>query len=952
MSTFIREFAQTLLNRYNNDMSNLVVMFPSLRARVFFNDAISSIIDTPIWQPSWSTIDELMERGSGLMRGERIRLISELYKIYVKHHPSESFDRFYFWGEMLISDFDMIDKYLIDANQLLRNIEDIKEIEADVSYLTPEQEQIIKNFWSSIGPETSLTEQKQRFLAVWRSLPMIYAEYREQLFRLGIGYTGMIYRATAERIKRGEDIDVGDKRFIIAGFNALSKSEEILFDYLAKSPQGAEFYWDFDNYYVENRDHEAGLFIRNNLSQFPQTEQLSCENFYGVKKKFTTTACVSNVVQVKHVADIISSIPEDELDKKTAIVLTDENLLIPLLHSLPEKVKSVNITMGYPIKTTLAYTFLERIIALQSHCRVKDGATLFYHVDVTGLLSHPYLVDVCGDVVRGLASDIVANKAVLVEAAMFNDIPILNRLFNCKIDNSTELSKYLVDVMSQVLQGVKDVAQCEYLRIIIEEIGKTTRSIDSCNLDISIDVFTSLLRRHIQCLTIPYEGEPVEGLQIMGILETRNLDFENVIVLSMTDATFPGDRTDKSSFIPYSLRIAYGMPTQTEHEAMYAYYFYRLIQRAKRVDMLYCSRADHKSTGERSRYIYQLEYESRYDIAKRSVGVDLGVVKSEPIEVAKDEAVMSSLLRYLDPKSKASLSPTALYRYVECPLKFYLSSVAHLKTPDELADTIDALTLGNILHGAMEELYKEIRGLDTPTEQIKALRCRAVVEPKVDESIRKQLRYKDSVKSEDFSGDTLLVRDLITKYIINGVMRYDLTRTGYKVEGLECEDILYQYSISEGRMVNLSGRADRIDVLSNGMIQVIDYKTSKYSHLTFSGAEALFTGDNTAKIPNIFQILYYSMLLYHIHKADVVPSLYFASEMMMDDYSPLIVEEIKGEDNKKCRTVIESYSMVREPFEAGLTAALEELFNPDIPFRQAEDVDICTYCDFKKICRR
>ncbi|MBR5594967.1 MAG: hypothetical protein IKW47_01585 [Alistipes sp.] len=260
MITFQSELAQVLLKRHSNDLSNLVILFPSLRARAFFNDALNELVDTPLWQPSWSSIDEIMERGSGLVRGERIRLISELFKIYKKHHPTEVFDRFYFWGDMLISDFDMIDKYLVDADKLLRNIEDIKEIEADVSYLTKEQERIL-SFWSSIGPEVSLTEQKRYFLKVWRSLPAIYREYRKELFNLGIGYPGMIYRETAERLKRGESIDLAPKRYVLAGFNALSKSEEILFDHLARSEYGAEFYWNYDNYYVTNSDHEAGLFM-------------------------------------------------------------------------------------------------------------------------------------------------------------------------------------------------------------------------------------------------------------------------------------------------------------------------------------------------------------------------------------------------------------------------------------------------------------------------------------------------------------------------------------------------------------------------------------------------------------------------------------------------------------------------------------------------------------------
>ena len=947
MSTFIREVAEALLERYNSDMSGIVVMFPSQRARIFFNDIISKITDRPLWQPSWTSIDELMTRGSGLVCGERIRLISELHKVYVKYHPSEDFDKFYFWGDLLISDFDMIDKYLIDANQLLRNISDIKEIESDVSYMTPEQQLRILSFWRSVGSDTSITEHKQRFLKVWRSLPAIYNEYRERLFELGIGYPGMIYRATAERIKRNETLDIGNKRYVIAGFNALSRSEEVLFDYIARSANGAEFYWDYDNYYVNNRDHEAGLFMRNNIRVYPETSAISHNNFNDINKDIRCTACVSNVVQVKHIADIISSLPEDELDKQTAIVLTDENLLIPLLHSLPDKVKSVNVTMGYPIKTTLAYSFLERLIMLQLPNR-KRGSDVaqYYHADVIGLLTHPYIVEICKSDAGKLHEVIVANKAIYVDSQVFAEVPILNLLFGNKIDSYSDLSKYIVDVISIVMQHVNDVAQREYLRIIFDETRKIVNSIAHCGNEVSVAIFLSLLRRHLQTVTIPFEGEPVEGIQIMGILETRNLDFKNVIILSMTDATFPGDRTDQPSFIPYGLRFAYNMPTHKEHEAMYAYYFYRLIQRAKRVDMLYCSRADHKSTGEKSRYIYQLEYESKYKVLKSSVGVDLGMSDAQPIVVAKDEKIMGVLERFLTPDSGYGLSPTSLFKYVECPLKFYLSVVARLRTSDELEDKIDALTFGNILHEAMQELYDRdtIRGVKNPQDEIKKLIDKSSIETAVDKAICKLLYYSDNSKEEDFSGDTLLVRDIISKYIMGGILRYDVTRQNFYIKALE-DDVDMCYSISGGRTVNLFGRADRIDELSNGVIQVIDYKSGNQPHLMYKGVDSLFNGSSVDRISNIFQTLLYAMMLHYKYSVDVVPSLYYASKMLSKDYSPLIHNTVLEQD-------VSSYCDVKEEFESELCRIFDELFDKEVPFTQVEDVDMCRYCDYKKICRR
>ena len=945
MQTFQHELAHTLLDRYDGDLSQFVVLFPSLRARTFFNDAVAHMTDRPVWQPTWMSIDDLMERGSGLVRGERIRLISELYKVYVKHHPSETFDRFYFWGEMLISDFDMIDKYLVDASMLLRNINDIKEIEADLSYLNPQQERILR-FWSAIGPEESLSVHKRLFLKVWNSLPAIYNEYREHLRSIGLGYPGMIYRETAERIMRGEELDIPNKRFIVAGFNALSKSEDRLFQYLSKRDMGAEFFWDYDSYYVDNANHEAGMFLRGNLATYGSAAGVTHENFLGVDKQLRATACVSNIVQVKHVASILEELPEEELDKRTAIVLTDENMLVPLLHALPERVKSVNVTMGYPLKTTLAYSLVEHLVALQAHSRQHEGATLFYHQDVSGLLSHPYIADCCGSRASYYASLITKNRMTTVEGAIFSEESLLSDIFSCKCDSWPSLSKYIINVIATIIDmlNIDDIAQREYLRVVMDEVRKVELSIVNCDIEAPIEVFTSLLRRHLQTLTIPFEGEPLEGMQIMGILETRNIDFKNVIILSMTDANFPGDRTEQSSFIPYSLRLAYGLPTPEQHEAMYAYYFYRLMQRAERVDMLYCSRADDKSTGERSRYIYQLDYESPYEVKKRSVGVDLGVSAIQPIEVAKGNKEMSVLARYLDPESDYSLSPTSLSRYIECPMKFYYHTVAHLRTPDELGDTIDALTFGNILHEALQALYDEdIINKENPAELIQAIKQERV-EAVVDAVICKLLQGGRHVDVQDFSGDTLLVRDIIIKYIMRGIMSYDAERDGYTIVGLE-KDVEYGYPISDGRKVKLSGRADRIDRLADGTLQIIDYKSSRRAHMECRSITDLFIGAAIDRVPNIIQTLLYSMMLHLRDGVETKPSLFFVTQMLSGDYEPTILDKSTGE-------VIERYSDVAEEFEAELSRTLEELFDHTIPFCQAEDEASCTYCDFRKICRR
>ena len=932
--------AERLLERHSGDLSSLVILFPSLRARSFFNSALSSLVTKPTWQPKWTTIDELMESASGLVRGERIRLIAELHNIYVKYHPNEDFDKFYFWGDMLIADFDMIDKYLVDASQLLRNLEDIKELEADVSYLTPEQLRII-SFWKSIGDNDSLSEQKRRFLKIWRSLPAIYTEFRERLASLGFAYTGMIYRTAVERIKSDKEINIPKRRYVIAGFNALSESEKHLFDYLSNSEHGAEFYWDYDNYYTDNRSHEAGTFMRDNIKQFPAAEPISSDNFTKIEKDIKSVACVSNVVQCKYAAQLLSELDPKKLDKRTAIVLTDENMLIPMLHSLPESVDKVNITMGYPLKITLAHSLVERLMELQAHSRLRDEKGIFYHVDVLGILSHPYIVDSVGKRAEELYANIVSERLTSIEENLFADDEILSVIFR-KHNDCLSLAKYLLEVLGLVGSKLSelDKMHAEYINIAYDEISKTMLSIQQCNKEIKGDIFVSLIRRHLQTVTIPYEGEPLEGIQIMGILETRNIDFENVIILSMTDTNFPSDKTGQSSFIPYNLRAAYGLPTPEQHEAMYAYYFYRLVQRAKSVSMLYCSRADDKSTGECSRYIYQLEYESPYTIKHQSVGVDLSVESVEPIVVEKGDYEQQILSRYLKPGGEHSLSPTALFRYIECPMKFYLHSVAKLKPKDEISDTIDALTFGSILHLTMEALYAEFENEPNPMAEIEKKRKRSIVEAAVDKTIQDILH----VDSKSFSGDTILVRDIIIKYIMRGIMRYDAASEGFTIKGLE-KDVACSYPISNGRTVNISGIADRIDILPNNKIQIIDYKSGNTPHLEFNGLSNLFRGPARERISNIFQTLLYAMILNRNEGLESMPTLYFASKMLSDDYSPKILDKQNGEH-------VECYSSYAEEFENELTTVLNELFDFSTPFKQTEDSDACTFCDFKTICRR
>lgn len=953
MKTFLQEVAADLYARYGEALSDREVLFPSRRARLFFVDALSEVVTRPMWQPSWTSVDELMSEISGLRAGDRVRLVTELYHVYSQYHR-ESFDRFYFWGELLLGDFDMIDKYRIDAGMLFRNISDIKELEADLSYLTPAQLQILR-FWSTLGPEADLSKEKQRFLALWRTLGPIYEGYRARLADLGFAYGGMIQRAAADRLDADAFAFDRPRRFVVAGFNALSECEKRLFRFLATRAE-TDFYWDYDSYYSDHAEQEAGMFVRENLAQFPPRGAVSHDHMTSRPKEFTAVAAASNAVQCKYVHTILEtlqrSLPEGaRLDKRTAIVLTDENLLLPLLYALPASTGAINVTMGYPLRSSLAYTFLERLLELQAHRRRQRDSWSFYHTDVEGLLSHPYVCDHDADRVRGMQEEIVRERRIAIEASWLRRTELLTTIFT-----AAETWQEMSDWLLRVIEGVSRVdyagddarQRVEFLAVAAEQLVKLRNSLDGCDIELTPEVYASLLRRHLQTVRIPYEGEPLEGIQVMGILETRNLDFENVLVLSMNDDNFPGNRLTQASFIPYPLRAAYGLPTPEHHEGVYAYYFYRLIQRAQRVWMLYCSHADDKSTGEASRYITQLDYESGVKVRRIEVGVDANLADTLPIEVAKDETVMTRLRRFtqLDPTSQATLSPTAFFRYVACPLRFYFHSVARIETDEELSEEVDAPMFGTILHAAAQTLYDRVKGEAHPGATLRALAQSDAVTEAVDASIRANYLRDDTATPADYTGNLLLVRDIVIRYLRRGVIPYDASHDGFTVTGLEQEvSYGFDFPTAEGTVrIRFAGIADRIDRLDDGTLRVVDYKTGA-PHLEFAGIESLFRGEGKQRLSNIVQTLLYAMMLYHTRGADAVPTLYYVRSMQRDDYDPTLDD--RGEGIRGAH-----YTHYAATFESLVRETLTELFDPKIPFRQCDDADTCRYCDFNAICKR
>ncbi len=938
-SSFLEESATYLYSQYGDSLAQLGVILPSRRARLFFVDALARVAQSPVWQPEWVAVDDIMSNIAGIESGERVRLITELYKIYSEYHD-ETFDKFYFWGEILLSDFDMVDKYLIDADMLFRNITDIKELEADISYLTPEQLKIIA-FWSSLGEEVNMSEEKRRFLKIWKTLAPIYHKFRARLSEIGIAYTGMIYRRAVERIKSGEFEFGTDKKYAIIGFNALSECEKRLFTEL-KNIGCAEFFWDWDNYYTnEDEQQEAGLFIRENIRLFPSPPINTHDNF-SRPKSIEVISAASNTLQCKYISNIIEQLTAagQSINRDTAIILTDENMLLPLLYSIPQSDTGVNVTMGYPIHESLAYTFVERLITLQQHSRTRQsGRTEFYHADVEGILSHPYLTNHDS----GVRRKIVRQRMIYVDQQELQQEGLLSAIFtHCA--EWQDISTYLVNVLNQIICDSE--REDEFLRTISTHVITLRNSIEMCEIDkIEVSVYISLLRRQLQTLRVPFEGEPLEGLQVMGILESRTLDFRNVIILSMNDDNFPGNSLSQPSYIPYSLRWAYELPTPEHHEGVYAYYFYRLIQRAERVWLLYSSHADDKSTGEPSRYIYQLDYESPFALKRTSVGVDVNLIKTDAIEVQKEGRVAEQLAQFTRSENPKTISPTALYRYIACPLRFYFASLAGLKCEDELSEGVDAAMFGTILHAAMEILYTPLVEKKKRVSQELRNDTQAI-ESAVDRAISDNYLKTQNIRSDEYSGNIILVKEIVCRYIREGVISYDLSIPDFMVEGLE-KEVIYDYKFSPTQSVRFKGIADRLDrIVDDGSLRVVDYKSGA-AHLEFKDIESLFKGTGRQRMSNIIQTLLYSMMLSHRDKElRVTPALYYVRAINSKGYSPYIM-------NTSAKERILSYDKYRAEFEEHINETLNSLFDLNTPFTQCEDAkDTCAYCDYKLICRR
>lgn len=959
MESFLKLVAADLYKHTEGNLAHTAVVFPNKRAGLFFNEYLAQESDSPIWSPAYVSISELFRSLSPWEVGDPVKLVCELYKIFRRETQStETLDDFYFWGEMLISDFDDADKNRVDTDKLFSNLQDLRNIMDDYTFIDDEQEEAIRQFFQNFSIERR-TALKERFISLWNVLGNIYKGFRESLASQNIAYEGMMYRHVIEHL----DVDkLPYEKYVFVGFNVLNKVEHTLFTQL-KDAGKAVFYWDYDEFYMkENRQavtHEAGEFIRRNLRDFPSP--LSGELFKNLSKPKEVHYIASSTenAQARYLPQWIRNnltTPE----KETAVVLCNEALLQPVLHSLPAEVKHVNITMGFPLSQTPVYSFLIALLELHTHgFNFKSGRYTFQ--SVVTLLKHPYTRQLTGQA-ELLEKELTRNNRFYPLPGELGKDEFLTRLFTPLSGNLNlciRLSETLQQVASIYQANTSGTEDTDAFNQLYREslfkayttINRFRTLIEEDELTVQSETFRRLLVKILSTTNIPFHGEPAIGMQVMGVLETRNLDFRHLVLLSVNEGQLPKSGGD-SSFIPYNLRKAFGMTTIEHKIAVYAYYFYRLLQRAERITLIYNTSSDGLNRGEWSRFMLQFLIEWPHPITRQFLEAGQSPQGTSPITVEKTPDVMRRMQSLFDVRAnpKAKFSPSALNYYLDCPLKFYYRYVAGLSAPDEVSAEIDSATFGSIFHYAAEHIYKDLttHGKVINKEALETLlRNEVKLQDYVDTAFKKLFFNVPQNEKPEYNGVQLINSAVIARYLkqlLQNDLRYaPFTFIASEMEVDEPIDIQTPKGVIKSR---IGGIIDRMDS-KDGTLRIVDYKTGGDAD-TPPHVESLFIPDKK-RSNYVFQTFLYAAIMCRKQPTmKIAPALLYIHRAATETYSPVI----QMGESRKPKEAVEDFSKYEKEYRERLQGLLEEIFNPEKSFTQTEIIEKCTYCDFKALCKR
>lgn len=964
MIPFLYNVAQAYYKKFGQEISRFTFVFPNRRAGVFFQHYLSQIAKKPIFSPEILTITDLFERLSPLKKADRIEMLFMLYDIY-KHisKSEESFDEFLYWGEMLLNDFDDVDKYLADAQQLFRNIHDLKEIDAGFGFLSEDQVEAIRRFWSNFLPIGD-NEKKKDFLEMWEVLFELYTELRRQLRDRGMAYEGMIFRDITERAIRKEAIDLPFERIIFIGLNGHSKSEEKFLSYLQKRGI-ADFYWDYSSPLVCDKDNKASFFIDKNKMLFPSQLPLEAEAQTMDLPIIETIGIPSLTGQAKYVHTIIESLMNEQQitssDKamNTALVLPDENLLLPALYSIPESIDKINVTMGYNLNNSSVSGLMEHIFDLQRNIRTTEGQKGFYFRPVLAILNHRYINNIVGYDAKELRQEIIQYNRIIVTSADFDRHPLLRIIFE-PIEDWRAISEYLKNILAhlKISLSVKDEdidseenvnarsidIEGEFIVEYYKTINRMEETLKKSSPEMTVDTYLRLLKKLIAGISVPFRGEPLSGLQIMGVLETRALDFDNVIILSMNEGIFPLKKA-ANSFIPYNLRRGFDLPTYEHQDSIYAYHFYRMINRAKRIYLLYDTRTDGLQTGEISRYFNQIKhlYANRFDIREKLAVYKVSSSESLTISIKKTPQIMEKLQGFLDGGDR-SLSASSINTYLNCPLQFYFAEVERMAEEDEIAETIEASTFGTIFHSIMEWIYKPLTGKMVTADLLHKIgKDNKYLTEMIERSFAENF-FKNKDRIRRLTGQNFLTGEVLRKYI-KQVLATDAKKTPFIY--IESEKrIKINYPLDSTRNVSLKSFIDRVDEV-RGNTRIIDYKTGK-GVLRFKAMEDLFDKTMKDRPKAVMQVFMYAHLYLLEEPAKTIePGIYYLRNLFDGRFDADVIYKPEKEDIR-----ITDFALYRDEFVHLFDQCLNEIFDPGQPFIQTQTGEACKWCPFTNICKK
>ncbi len=923
MTPFLEQVAQ----HYHPapEIGRMCFIFPNKRAIAFFRKHLGALCakaGQAMIAPESLTINDFFARLGEARPADRMSSIITLYDCYKDLNPTaEPLDEFIFWGGVILSDFAEVDKYLVNADHIFKNVSEFRRMQDGLDYLEPGQKEAMDHFLRQFSKDG---DYKERFRRIWDILQPLYHSFNERLASRGLAGEGAVYRSIADRLDSEAVADMlqgsfpDSEKFVFVGLNALNECEKKVLRKM-RDAHLAEFCWDYSSAEIKDPANRSSFFLSQNVAEFPQAFRPDPD---GLPRPVINVVSVpSSVGQAKLLPTILPA----KADIDTAIVLPDEGLLIPTLNSIPESVEDVNVTMGYPMQGSEFHALLKDIAALQQNTRERDGAVQFYHKYVWAIFSNSIIRSILDEAGQETVSRIKQEARYYIAQASFEGNAVLEKIFR----PADKPAGYLRDLLLSMAPLLKESEGMQMELDFAMYCYKAVTRLQGLDIQVQPRTWWRLFDQLTARTAVPFKGEPLRGMQIMGPLETRALDFENVIILSCNEGVFPR-RAVAPSFIPAELRKGFGLPTYEYQDSVWAYYFYRLIQRAGTVWLVFDSRTELSRSGEESRYIRQLEMLYDFDVRRLVVKSPIRETAGEgPVpKTDEDLAIMAG--------EDFCLSASSLQKYLSCPAQFYFAKIKELKAADEVSEALDAGMLGSVLHESMERLYKgkeviSARMLDGMLGDEAALR--GVIEA----------RIKEKLRTDEVEGRNLVFEDLILQYI-KQILRTDKAllegRQHFKVLGLEkpCSK-----TIGGFRFI---GYIDRLDSFEDGIVRVVDYKTGKVTDQDIliddnnaqSVVEALFGADN-AKRPKI------------------ALQLYLYDEFLEGD--ALVV----GKEVQNCiyqttnifvgapRSVPRS-ARFRALMRERIPALLDEIRNKDIPWRRTEDKDTCEYCDFKTICGR